>query len=386
MVETIGAYGTRPLGEEQVHEEHVDEGQVDKGQGEGEKDASAAAGAGQESRIEQEGPEQGPQQSLQHVQPDNDPSLDAGPHVADHDLKEMAVNFERQNGQQDVSPQGTASISASDFKRMHAASASGVSGKQNPGQVARTPEEQAAHAARNEFFKGRWAAIKKSWESLEIDTDKMEELHKFEELVRHASFETIKNIASLLSFMHGMKNNPLVQITGTLIEEATGGRIKKKTAEKIIRTVPHIIQALALSIDPDTRKMAAGGFRLALTPHPVEGDKEAGERGLESAEVRLIRDAIQRALKAAGFHPYTGELVDKVVIATIAQARERAIEEAAARQKEFYLNGWDALFSEKKEELPVEKKDRPVQNKLGETAVRASRKLKLPPLPSRQRL
>jgi len=234
---------------------------------------------------------------------------------------------------------------------MHAARTGGVSEGKKSDQPVKTHEQ--AHAERNELFKARWAKIKKQGESSEIDTDKMDELHNFEALAKNASFETIQNIASLMSFMHGMKNNPVVQKTGTLVEQATNGLIQKRTAEKIIRTVPHIVQAMALSLDPDTKKMAAGGFRLALTPKLVEGDEEAGKKGLETKEVRLLRDAIRRTLKDNGFNPNTGELVDQEKIKSIAQATEEARNAATERQREFFLNGWDALSPVKKDDSLV---------------------------------
>jgi hypothetical protein len=197
----------------------------------------------------------------------------------------------------------------------------------------------AAHAMRNDLFKSRWLLIKKSWESREIDVDEMYELHKFEQLAARAPFETIQNIADLMAFMHMMKNNPVVQKTGTFAEEMTSGRIQKRTVEKYIRTIPHIFHALLLSLDPATRRMTAGAFRLAFTPNLVEGDVEAGEKGLENKEVRLIRDSIRRLLQRWGFNPNTGKLVDDVRLKSISEARKGA----AQRQKELFLNGFDTL-------------------------------------------
>jgi hypothetical protein len=203
------------------------------------------------------------------------------------------------------------------------------------GVSTRDPER----AERNKFFEERWGKIKKSWESPEIDADGMDELHQFKQLADKAKFETVQNIADLMTFMHSMKNNPLVQKTGTFVEHMSSGRIEKKTVEKYIRTIPHILHAVLLSLDPDTKKMTEGAFRLAFTPNLVDGDEEAGKRGLETKEVRLIRDAIRKVLKDSGFDPNTGELVDKTRLKGIEDARKAAEQ----RQKDFFLNGFDAL-------------------------------------------
>lgn len=198
-----------------------------------------------------------------------------------------------------------------DFKERLDPLSGGVSGSTNSSHRVEMHKQDPEHEARNELFKARWRQIKKSWESPEIDVDKMDELHKFESLAEKASFETIRNIADLMAFMHMMKNNRAVQKTGTFVDQISNGRIKKQAVEKYIRTIPHIFHALLLSLDPDTKKITEGGFRLAFTPNPVEGDEKAGQRGLESKEVRLIRDSIRRLLEKSGFNPNTGELVDK---------------------------------------------------------------------------
>jgi len=225
------------------------------------------------------------------------------------------------------------------------ASSGGVVGSKNSDRLAETDQQDSAHAARNELFGERWQQIKKQWESSEIDTDKMHELHGFERIAGNASFETMQNIASLMTFMHAMKNNPAVQKTGTLVEKMSGGKIPKRTAEKIMRTVPHVVQATAMSIDPDVRKMTTGAFRLAFTPNLVNGDEKAGKKGLESKEVRLIRDSIRRHLQKSGFNPNTGELVDKDRLKSISDAREAA----AQKQKDFFLNGFEALSPPKED-------------------------------------
>ena len=221
----------------------------------------------------------------------------------------------------------------------------GVSGKNSSNKVAQTDEKDSAHAARNELFQNRWQQLKKQGESSEIDTDNMHELHGFEQVANNASFETMQNVASLMTFMHSMKNNPAVQKTGTLVDKMSGGKIPKRTAEKYIRVIPHIAHATAMSTDPDTKKMTGGAFRLAFTPNLVDGDEEAGKKGLETKEVRLIRDSIRRHLQKSGFNPNTGELVDKDRLKSIADAREAA----AQKQKDFFLNGFDTLSAQKEE-------------------------------------
>ena len=171
----------------------------------------------------------------------------------------------------------------------------------------------------------------------------MHELHGFEQVAENASFESMQNVASLMAFMHSMKNNPAVQQTGTLIGKMSGGKIPERTAKKYMRVIPHILHAMALSTDPDTRTMTAGAFRLAFKPNFVDGDEEAGKKGLEPKEVRLIRDSIRRYLQKWGFNPNTGELVDKDRIKSIADSRELA----AQKQKDFFLNGFDSLSAKK---------------------------------------
>jgi hypothetical protein len=221
----------------------------------------------------------------------------------------------------------------------------GVSGKNSSNKVAQTNEKDSAHAARNELFQNRWQQIKKQGESSEIDTDNMHELHGFEQVANNASFETMRNVAGLMTFMHSMRNNPAVQQTGTLVDKISGGTIQKRTAEKYMRVIPHIFHAMAMSTDPNTKKMTAGAFRLAFTPNLVDGDEEAGKKGLETKEVRLIRDSIRRNLQKSGFNPNTGELVDKDRLKSIADAGEAA----AQKQKDLFLNGFDTLSAQKEE-------------------------------------
>jgi hypothetical protein len=266
------------------------------------------------------------------------------PHIAD--LKAIArdiYGYDQNVLHHDTSLPSKQSIRENGFKRMPAPLPDGVSGNNNLSQLVETHEQDPAHATRNELFKTRWGQIKKSWESPEIDVDKMDELHKFEQLADKASFETIQNIADLMAFMHMMKNNRAVQKTGTFVEQTSSGLIKKQTVEKYIRTIPHIFHAMSLSLDLDTKKITEGAFRLAFTPNLVDGDEAAGKEGLETKEVRLIRDAIRRTLQKSGFNPNTGELVDKDRLKSIDEARKAAEQ----RQKEFFLNGLDALSVKK---------------------------------------
>jgi hypothetical protein len=237
------------------------------------------------------------------------------------------------------------SIDQSGSEKMATLSSSEVSGKNDLNKVAQTDERDSAHMARNELFQNRWQQIKKQGESSEIDTDNMHELHGFEQVADSASPETMQNVASLMAFMHSMKNNPAVQKTGTFVDTMSGGKIPKRTAEKYIRVVPHIAHAMALSTDAGTKKMTSGAFRLAFSPNLVDGDEEAGKKGRETKEVRLIRDSIKRHLQESGFNPNTGELVDKDRLKSIADAREAA----AQKQKDFFLNGFETLSAKKEE-------------------------------------
>ena len=274
-------------------------------------------------------------------------ALENEPHPAD--LKAIAGDIYNPNGlHHDASlpskdpTSSKESIRESGSKKTPAPSGEVVENK-NSGELDETHGQDSTRAARNEVFQERWKQIKKQGESPEIDTNNMHELHHFEQMADNASFETMQNIASLMSFMQSMKTNPAVQKTGTLVDKMSGGKIPKKSAEKYMRTIPHIFHAMAMSTDPDTRKMTAGAFRLAFTPNLVDGDVEAGKKGLETKEVRLIRDSIKRHLKKSGFNPSTGELVDKDRLKSMADAREAAAE----KQKEFFLNGFETLSAPK---------------------------------------
>jgi hypothetical protein len=306
------------------------------------EDASAATSFEPKSIGQQQGSDPSHQfESETHGTSENEPYI--------ANLKTIAGDIYGPDGLHDTSlpskesTSGKESIGENGPKKT-APPSSEAAGKNNSTKVAQTNEKDSAHAARNELFQNRWQRIKKQGESSQIDTDNMHELHGFEQVANNASFETMQNVASLMTFMHSMKNNPVVQKTGTLIDKVSGGKITKNTAEKYLRVIPHIAHATAMSTDPDTKKMTAGAFRLAFTPNLVDGDEEAGEKGLETKEVRLIRDSIRRHLQKSGFNPNTGELVDKDRSKSIADAKEAA----AQKQKDFFLNGFDTLPAQKR--------------------------------------
>lgn len=303
------------------------------------QDASAATLPEPKSLGQQQGPDPSHKsESETHGISENEPFT--------ADLKTIAGNISDPDGLHDTSlpikesTSGKKSLNENEPQKTPPPSSGGVSGENRSNDATQT-----AHAARNELFQKRWTKIKKQGESSEIDTNNMHELHGFEQVADNASFETMQNVASMMTFMHSMKKNRAVQKTGTLVDKLSGGRIPKRTAEKIMRVIPHVAHATAMSTNSATRKMTAGAFRLAFTPNLVDGDEEAGKKGLETKEVRLIRDSIRRHLEDFGFNPNTGELVDPVRLKSISDAREAA----AQKQKDLFLNGFDTLSAGKEE-------------------------------------
>jgi hypothetical protein len=61
---------------------------------------------------------------------------------------------------------------AIDTERMASPLSDRISGNNSLSQTAETHEQDPAHAARNKLFKTRWAKIKKSWESPDIEANK----------------------------------------------------------------------------------------------------------------------------------------------------------------------------------------------------------------------